>query len=83
MVVCENNECSYTRCIIPITDADLDPPLSKRFNDEDFRKNRDGRKESFFDKTCIFIMHKSCNRSKGGEHYDKRKIENLLNDGRT
>ena len=77
LVVCENNECSYTRCIIPITDADLDPPLSKRFNDEDFRKNRDGRKESFFDKTRIFIMHKSCNRSKGGEPYNEDKIRQI------
>lgn len=79
LVVCENNECSYTRCIIPITDADLDhdPPLSKRFNDGDYCKDRDKRKESFFDKTRIFIMHKSCNRSKGGEPYNEDKIRQI------
>lgn len=80
-VMCENSrpECGNRICIINKKDADLDhdPSLSERFNEEDFCKDLDSRRESFFDVNRIFIMHKSCNRSKGGRSYNEEKIRQI------
>lgn len=80
-VICENDqpECNGRICIINKIDADLDhdPSLSERFNSKDHDKDLYSRMESFFDINRIFIMHKSCNRSKGGIPYNKTLIEKI------
>lgn len=80
--VCENNtpNCQQLRCIIPEESVDIDhnPPLSKRFNDIDFSLSVEDRKKSFCDINRLFVMHLSCNRSKGGERYDTEKIAKII-----
>lgn len=80
--VCENNTpyCQQLRCIIPedSVDIDHDPPLSVRFNKEDYKLSAAGRIASFCDINKLFVMHYSCNRSKGGERYETDKIAMII-----
>ena len=80
--VCENNtpNCQQLRCIIPEESVDIDhnPPLSKRFNETDYALSVEDRKKSFCDINRLFVMHLSCNRSKGGERYDTEKIARII-----
>lgn len=80
--ICENNTpyCQQLRCIIPDESVDIDhnPPLSERFNKTDYALSVEKRIESFCDINRLFVMHYSCNRSKGGERYDTDKIDRII-----
>lgn len=53
---------------------DHDPPLSKRFNDGEYLLNTKGRHVSYNDTSRMVILCRSCNSSKGGEDYDRKKL---------
>ena len=78
LVVCENPICNINNaCVLrkDSCDFDHDPPLSNRFNGGEYNWTKDERRKSFFDMSRIFIVHKTCNRHKGGESYKREYID--------
>lgn len=53
---------------------DHEPPLSKRFNDGEWKLSREKRRVSYNDTGRLQIMCQSKNSSKGGERYEEDKL---------